>query len=155
MKLVWVYKGAPTMLECALAEGAWDRTERMKKRQRRGPATATCTSLLCSRTQQYQYQKIRKNYKLSHLVLAASVFHGCLEYCCRVRTTLVYSCLSNGTEKRLCFGCAVRHRQGDKVAALFIWVTGFNLNYGTKKCDAPETQEQIFEAKKHDILTCM
>ena len=28
-----------------------------------------------------------------------------------------------------------------------LWVTfGFNLNYGTKTCDAPETQEQNFEA---------
>ena len=97
------------MLECALAEGAWDRSERMKKRQRRGPATATCTSLLCSRTQQYQYQQLRKHYQLSHLVLAASIFHGCLEYCCRVRTTctLVYFCLSNGTTQLNSTLCAV------------------------------------------------
>ena len=141
MKFVCVYKGAPTMLECALTEGAVDRTERMKKRLRRGPATATCTSLLCSRTQQYQYQKIRKNYKLSHLVLAASVFHGCLEYCCRVRTLLSSTSASrNGTEKRLCFecfGCAAAVALGD------FWVQS---ELRDQKCDAPETQEQIFEA---------
>lgn len=123
----------------SLAKGGWDRTERTKKRQRRGPATAPPCCVCVpepSNTNTKRYGRIM-NYLTSFSQQAFSMVAW--NIVAGVRTTLGRLLLPLEWNRKnavlLCFGCP---------AAALGEPFGFNLNYGTKTCDDPETQEQIF-----------
>ena len=120
------------MLECALTEGAWDRTERMKKRLRRGPATAPPCCVCVREPNNIRKPKPKDNQhnnrnisplprsKRSPWLLGMLVPDQ--------NSTLVYFCLSNGTTQ-LFVRCWLWAGQGTK--------SGPN--------DVTETQEQTLK----------
>ena len=126
-----------------LAKGGWDRTERTKKRQRRGPATAP-PCCVCVREpnhtrkpkpkdNQHHNQNISPRSRSKRFPLLLGILLPGQSYS-RLLLPLEWN---RKTLVLLCFaGCAA--------AALALGDFWVQSELRDQKCDGPETQEQFF-----------